>query len=124
MELDPEAVYIDNGICDHPGEYLWPPCASPSSYTSVGYGDICGQCVGDDCADHSHDVFCPRRGLVIGTFSGIFPMNPSETAFRNVVDDRTVAKARLPARHAAQGASTFTSHAICSWQKATRRCLR
>lgn len=90
VELDPEAVYIDNGICDHPGEiYVASMYLAIVTITSVGYGDITATNVSETIV-LTILMMCSALmwGLVIGTFSGIFStMNPSETAFRNVMDE-------------------------------------
>jgi hypothetical protein len=90
VELSPDAVYIDHGVCDSPVEiYVSSMYLAIVTITSVGYGDI--------TATNSWEtvvltvlMMCSALmwGLVIGTFSGIFStMNPSETAFRNVMDE-------------------------------------
>ena len=90
VELDPEAVYIDNGICDSPGEiYVSSMYLAIVTITSVGYGDITATNVWETIV-LTILMMCSALmwGLVIGTFSGIFStMNPSETAFRNVMDE-------------------------------------
>ena len=88
MELDPKAVAIDNGICDHPGEiYVASMYLAIVTITSVGYGDITATNVWETIV-LTILMMCSAlmwgRHHLLGIFS---TMNPSETAFRNVMDE-------------------------------------
>ena len=87
---DVETVYIDAGVCEGPGAiYASALYLAIVTITSVGYGDITATNVSETVVLTVLMMLSALMwGLVIGTFSGIFStMNPSETAFRNVMDE-------------------------------------
>ena len=82
--------YVDSGVCDGPGAiYTASLYLAIVTITSVGYGDITATNVSETVIlTILMTLSALMWGLVIGTFSGIFStMNPSETAFRNVMDE-------------------------------------
>ena len=85
-----ETIYVDSGVCDSPGAiYAASLYLAIVTITSVGYGDITATNVSETVILTILMMLSALMwGLVIGTFSGIFStMNPSETAFRNVMDE-------------------------------------
>ena len=86
----PGIVYVDGGTCEGPGAiYASSMYLAIVTITSVGYGDITATNVSETVVLTVLMMLSALMwGLVIGTFSGIFStMNPSETAFRNVMDE-------------------------------------
>jgi len=77
-------------VCEGPGAiYASSMYLAIVTITSVGYGDITATNVSETVVLTVLMMLSALMwGLVIGTFSGIFStMNPSETAFRNVMDE-------------------------------------
>jgi hypothetical protein len=86
----PGTIYIDVGVCESAGSiYASSMYLAIVTITSVGYGDITATNVSETVVLTLLMMMSALMwGLVIGTFSGIFStMNPSETAFRNVMDE-------------------------------------